>query len=90
MPCAPILLSQHLVEYVFLFLHKQPNLLPFLGDDKLWVGCGFCFGVATVLTRIGIVLDLTIKTYKVLDYFPPALFIAALCTNSSTSALSAI
>ncbi len=32
MPCAPIVLSQHLVEYVFLFLHKQPILLPFLGE----------------------------------------------------------
>jgi hypothetical protein len=53
-PCAPKDLSQHLTEYVFLFLHKQPNLLPFLGEDNPEVGCGFGFGVEIVLTFIGL------------------------------------
>jgi hypothetical protein len=51
-PCAPNVLSQHLVEYTGLFLHKHPILLPLRGEDKLIVGSSFGRGVATVFNRI--------------------------------------
>jgi hypothetical protein len=51
-PCAPKVLSQHLIEYTGLFLHKHPILLLLLGELKLTVGSTFGLGVATVFNRI--------------------------------------
>jgi hypothetical protein len=65
MPCAPIVLSQHLVEYVFLFLHKQPILLPFLGELNDGVASNFGLGTYDVFTFIGLFIDLTINKTKV-------------------------
>jgi hypothetical protein len=51
---------------VFLFLHKQPILLPLRGELKDGVASNFGFGTYDVLGFIGLLYLLTIKERKII------------------------